>query len=140
MIRAFLFTIFWFAALPVSADIAIATRNIRPGEVLRSVDVLMVRGTADEAFSDPNDVIGTEARTALYAGRTILRNQLTAAASVQRNQIVELVFLNNGLSMSTEGRALARGAVGQRIRVMNLPSKTSIFGTIERNGSVRVSE
>ena len=61
MIRAFLFTIFWFAALPVSADIAIATRNIRPGEVLRSVDVLMVRGTADEAFSDPNDVIGTEA-------------------------------------------------------------------------------
>lgn len=140
MIRGILIIFFWLGSFPASADIAIATRNIRPGEVLQNVDVLMVRGAAKEAFSDPNDVIGTEAKTALYAGRIIKRNQLTAAASVQRNQIVELVFTNNGLSMSTEGRALGRGAVGQRIRVMNLTSKTSIFGTIERNGSVRVSK
>jgi len=140
MIRGILIIFFWLGSFPAFADIAIATRNIRPGEVLQNVDVLMVRGAAKEAFSDPNDVIGTEAKTALYAGRIIKRKQLTAAASVQRNQIVELVFTNNGLSMSTEGRALGRGAVGQRIRVMNLTSKTSIFGTIERNGSVRVSK
>ena len=140
MIRGILIIFCWLGSLPAFADIAIATRNIRPGEVLQNVDVLMVRGTAKEAFSDPNDVIGTEAKTALYAGRIIKRNQLTAAASVQRNQIVEIVYKNNGLSMSTEGRALGRGAAGQRIRMMNLASKTSIFGTVEHNGSVRVSE
>lgn len=42
--------------------------------------------------------------------------------------------------MTTEGRAFGRGFEGQRIRVMNLASKTSIFGTIQQDGSVRVSK
>ena len=125
---------------PAFSDIAIVTRNIRPGEVLQATDVLMVRGEALDAYNSVEKIVGTEAKVALFAGRAILKGQLAAAASVQRNQIVELIFELNGLSMTTEGRALGRGSVGQRIRVMNLASKTSIFGTIEDNGSVRVSQ
>ncbi|MGB7319329.1 MAG: flagellar basal body P-ring formation chaperone FlgA [Planktotalea sp.] len=127
-------------ALPLRADIAVPTRNIRPGDILRDSDVMMIRGETADAFTAIADVIGLEARVALYAGRAILSAQVERAASVERNQIIELVYVGNGLSMSTEGRALGRGAEGQRIRVMNLTSKTSIFGTIQSDGTVRVTK
>ncbi len=140
MIRALAISLSFGGALPLAADIAIASRNIRPGEVLDTTDVMMVRGEADGAFNSAAPIVGSEAKVALYAGRVILTSQIAPAASVERNQIIEITFASNGLSMTTEGRALGRGSVGQRIRVMNLASKTSIFGTIQSDGSVRVSK
>jgi flagella basal body P-ring formation protein FlgA len=127
-------------APPLLAEMAIATRNIRPGDVLEASDVIVVRGEAQNAYSDASQLVGLEARVALYAGRTILNTQVGRAASVERNQIIEIVFTSAGLSMTTEGRALGRGAEGQRIRVMNLASKATIFGIIQRDGSVRVTK
>ena len=127
-------------ALPLWADMAVATRNIRPGEVLRDSDVMVIRGEASGGFDDKDALVGLEARVALYAGRAILNAEVGRAATVERNQIIELVYANGPLSMTTEGRALGRGAEGQRIRVMNLTSKTSIFGTIQHDGSVRVTK
>ena len=127
-------------ALPLLADVAVAARNIRPGVVLAASDVILIRGEANDAFSDTRDLVGLEAKVALYAGHTILSSQVVRAASVERNRVIELVYATSGLSMTTEGRALGRGAEGQRIRVMNLASKTSIFGTIQRDGSVLVSK
>lgn len=128
------------AAVPLAADIAVAARNIRPGAVLTASDIILMRGEVQDGFGDTNSLIGLEAKVALYAGRTILTSQVTRAASVERNQIIELIYAVDGLSMSTEGRALGRGAEGQRIRVMNLASKASIFGTIQHNGTVLVSK
>lgn len=128
------------AAVPLAADIAVAARNIRPGAVLTASDIILMRGEVQDGFGDTNGLIGLEAKVALYAGRTILTSQVTRAASVERNQIIKLIYAVDGLSMSTEGRALGRGAEGQRIRVMNLASKASIFGTIQRNGTVLVSK
>ena len=127
-------------ALPLWADMAIATRNIRPGDVLREDDVMVIRGDAPDGFDDTAQLVGLETRVALYAGRAILSNQVGKATTVERNQIIEIVYAGKGLSMTTEGRALGRGAEGQRIRVMNLTSKTSIFGTIQSDGTVRVTK
>lgn len=131
---------FTLAPCVLSADIAIAARNIRPGDVMNITDVMVIRGTSEGAFESAEQIIGAEAKVALYAGRAILVGQITPAARVQRNQIIEINFSSSGLSMSTEGRALSRGTVGQRIRVMNLASKTSIFGIVQQDGSVSVSE
>ncbi|MGH1577985.1 flagellar basal body P-ring formation chaperone FlgA [Planktotalea sp.] len=129
-----------YTALPLAADYVVASRNIRPSDVLTKDDVILVRGDTENAFSTVDLVLGLEARVALYAGRAILNTQVGRAASIERNQIVEIVFVSAGLSMSTEGRALGRGSEGQRIRVMNLASKTSIFGIIQRDGTVRVNK
>lgn len=125
---------------PACAEIVIAARNIAPEDVLEEADILQVRGEAVGAFETADQVIGRAAKVALYAGRAILRSQITTAALIERNQIVELVYLGNGLSMITEGRALGRGGIGQRIRVMNLASKASFFGTVQSDGTVRISQ
>lgn len=138
--RALTICFFLIEAMPLAAEIAIASRNIQPGEVLGPNDVMVIRGEALGAFENATQIVGSEAKVALYAGRAILAAQIAPAASVERNQIIEINFSSNGLSMTTEGRALGRGSVGQRIRVMNLASKTSIFGTIQNDGSVHVSK
>ena len=135
------FLIFFSFLIPPSlvADVVIAARNIRPGDVLGEMDVMVIRGATEGAFEKAAPIVGSEAIVALYAGRAILRTQIAPAPLVKRNQIIEISFLSGGLSMTTEGRALARGAEGERIRVMNLSSKSPIFGIVQSDGTVRVS-
>ena len=49
-----------------------------------------------------------------------------------------LLETEDGLRILTEGRALARGGVGDVIRVMNLSSRTTVSGRIAADGSVHV--
>lgn len=123
----------------VAADTVVAARNLRPGAVLSAGDVLQVGGDTAGSFANAQNVIGMEAKVAIYAGRPILTNQLGAPATIERNQLVELIYETSGLSIRTEGRALGRGSEGQRIRIMNLSSKASLFGTVQPDGTVSVS-
>ena len=53
-------------------------------------------------------------------------------------QIVTLVYNVGGLGITTEGRALARGGLGEIIRVMNNSSRTVIAGQVAEGGYVHV--
>ncbi|MGR3493696.1 flagellar basal body P-ring formation chaperone FlgA [Citreimonas sp.] len=128
------------AASAATAETVIATRTIRPQQVLTEADVKLDPATISGAHDKIDDVIGQEARVAIYPGRAVMRGTLGRPALVDRNQVVELVFDKGGLVITTEGRALARGGVGERIRVMNLSSRTTLFGTVAPNGSVIVSQ
>ncbi|MEM9971263.1 MAG: flagella basal body P-ring formation protein FlgA, partial [Pseudomonadota bacterium] len=43
------------------------------------------------------------------------------------------------LTIRTEGRVLDRGAVGDRVRVMNLTSRSTVSGIVAAGGTVVVS-
>ena len=121
------------------ADSIVATRTIRAQTVLTAEDFTTVAAEIPGAMTDPAQVIGQEARVTMYAGRPILAANLGAAALVERNQMVSLVFRSSGLTILTEGRALDRGGVGDVIKVMNLASRTTVTGTIAPDGSVMVN-
>jgi flagella basal body P-ring formation protein FlgA len=57
---------------------------------------------------------------------------------VDRNQIIPLAYAAGDLTILTEGRALARGGVGDVIEVMNLSSRNKVLGQIGPDGVVRV--
>ncbi|RRH74331.1 flagellar basal body P-ring formation protein FlgA [Falsigemmobacter faecalis] len=120
---------------PALAEGLAAKRVIRAGTVLGEADVIAVRAVPG-GLSDPSEVIGREARVTLYAGRPLRSADLRAPALVERNQLVTLVFRAGGLSLLAEGRALARGGEGERIRIMNLQSRVTIFGTVLPDGTV----
>ena len=65
---------------------------------------------------------------------------LGAPALVERNQIVSLVYRSGGLVILADGRALARGAEGDVIRVMNLASKTTVSGRVGPDGRILVGD
>lgn len=124
--------------VPGFAESMVATRTVRAQTVLAAEDVAMVDADIPGALTDPNAAIGQEARVTLYAGRPIRAEDLGSAALVERNQVVSLAYQVDGLSILTEGRALARGSAGDQIKVMNLASHTTVSGTIGADGVVLV--
>ena len=124
--------------LPVRADSLLAARTIRAQSVLTEGDVVLGPKEIIGAMTDPAEAIGLEARVTLYAGRPIRRSDLGPAAIVDRNQIVPLIFDRNGLRITTDGRSLARAGPGDTIRVMNLSSRSTLFGTVQPDGSIKV--
>lgn len=135
-----LVSIIWFAsASMVLAETMVATRNIRPGTVLIPSDIKPIADVVPGAVSSADLLIGMETKSTLYAGRPIMAAHVGQPATVERNQLIQIVFLNGTLKIQTEGRALGRGSPGDRIRVLNLSSKASLYGTIHEDGSVHVS-
>jgi flagella basal body P-ring formation protein FlgA len=121
------------------ADTLVAVKTIRANTILTPQDIALDPNLGEVGLDDPSALIGMETRVVLYAGRPILAEHVGPPAVVNRNQIVPLVFRKSGLSISTAGRALDRGAEGDIIRVMNMSSRTTLFGTVLEDGSVDVS-
>jgi flagella basal body P-ring formation protein FlgA len=107
--------------------------------VISAEDLRLDAKTIQGTFGSVDDVIGQEAKVSLYAGRPVRHGEIGPPALIERNQVVPLVFNQSGLRISTEGRALARGAAGEIIRVMNLSSKATLFGQIQSDGSIQVT-
>lgn len=125
-------------AFPAFADTVVSARTIRPNQIITEMDVTFSAGELATGFARLSDVIGQESRVALYAGRPILVGDIGPPAVITRNQIVGLRYYANGINISTEGRALERGAIGDRIRVMNLGSRATIFGQVLNDGTIQV--
>ena len=128
------------ACLPLAAaaQSLVAARTIKARAIVQSEDLAFSDTTVPGALTDPAEVIGLEARVALFAGRPILPGDVGPAALIERNQTVALSFLRGPIAISTEGRALDRGAAGDVIRVMNVASRSTVTGQIGTDGIVRV--
>lgn len=125
-------------AMPASAQVLEAARTIRAQHVLTEDDVRIGNGDVSGALQDPSEAVGLEARTTIYAGRPIRPEDLARAAVVERNQLVPLGFRIGGLTITAQGRALARGGEGDVIRALNLDSRTVVTGRITPDGQILV--
>ncbi len=125
-------------AAAASADSVFALKTIRPREVITAQSVQLQKGQAPGAAQSLENVIGAEAKRAIYAGRPVLTSNITRAALIERNQIVAATFSLNGLTIDTEARALERGSVGDIIRAMNLTSRSTIRAEVLEDGRLKV--
>ncbi len=128
-----------FLSLSAHAEAIVTTRVIKAGSVMHLEDLTVVKANIPGALGDPQAVAGQEARQTIYPGRPIRADQIGPPAVIERNQIVGLAFIAGGLAITTEGRALARGGVGDVIRVLNLSSRNTVQGQVMPDGTVRVS-
>lgn len=135
MIRVLVFLLTVQGAL---ADVVVPTRTIRPNTIIGPEDMTIVLGERSNAFDRVEDVVGQEARVALYAGRPVLLSSIGPPALVDRNEIVMLRYSHAGLTITTDGRTLERGGLGDRVRIMNLSSRATLFGFVQSDGSVSV--
>ncbi|MEV8465959.1 flagellar basal body P-ring formation chaperone FlgA [Fluviibacterium sp. DFM31] len=125
-------------ASPTLADTLVAARTLRGQTVISEMD-LMYGPDQPGALREASQAIGMETRVNIYEGRPIRASDLQPAAVVARNQIVPLNYIYSGLVIATEARALERGGIGARIRVMNLESRNTVTGTVMPDGSVTVA-
>ena len=124
--------------LPLRADVVIAAGTIRSQQVIGPNDVALASGTVPGALSDLDEAIGREARINIYPGRPVRAGDLQEPALVERNELVTLQFSSGGLMIITEGRSLDRAGLGERLRVQNLASRSTVTGMVVGPGLVAV--
>ena len=120
------------------AETVFATTSIRPNTIIGPENIGVRDVAIAGTIADPLNVVGMEARVAIYAGRPIRLGDVGPPSIVLRNETVTLQFRRHGLEISAEGRALDRGAVGETVRVMNLASRQTLTGKVLSNGHVEV--
>lgn len=137
MIRSFLALA--LCAGPAMAEVVVAGRTIPARTLIAAEDLLLRDMEVPGAVTDPAEIVGMEARVALYANRPIRPGDVGFPAIVERNQIVPLVYRGGSLTITTEGRALDRAGPGDVIRVMNLSSRNTVMAVIGADGAAHVT-
>ena len=82
------------------------------------------------------DIIGKTATTNLRQGAFIASRDVETTKIITKNQLVTLIFNKAGLSLKTQGKAMADGGMNDSISVMNIHSKRIVHGTVKSPGVV----
>ncbi|MCC6946276.1 MAG: flagellar basal body P-ring formation protein FlgA [Bradyrhizobiaceae bacterium] len=123
-----------------TAEFVVIARPLARGEPVRDSDILLERKPRAEIPSDAvtrvGAVIGQAARRALRAGQTLRPADLMKPDLVGRNEMVTILFAAPGLSLTARGKALAAGAEGDTVTVLNPQSKRVLQATVTGPGLV----
>ena len=132
-------------APPAAAQEVVAARTLRPGTIVTAEDLVIrdagtaagggAQAAAAEAIAA---LVGRETRVAIYAGRPVRPGDLGPPTLVRRNAIVVMHYRRGALSIRAEGRALAAGGAGERIRVLNLASRRPVEAVVTGPNEVEV--
>jgi flagella basal body P-ring formation protein FlgA len=124
-------------------EAAVLTRPLTLGEVVKSVDVTVVRRPKTEfganIVTSPAQAVGLAARRALRPGDLIRQTDLAKPEVVARNESVTITYDVPGITLTIRGKALEAGAQGEVFNVLNEQSKRSIQATVAGRGHVIVT-
>jgi flagella basal body P-ring formation protein FlgA len=131
--------------LAADLTLPVPTIVIYPGDVIRDT-ILVDRQFSLEPLAsggvieDRSVLIGKVARRTLLPGKPIAANAVTEPKVVTNGAQVKVVFQEGGLTITTYASALQAGGVGDIIRVRNPESGLVVSGTVQPDGSVRISD
>lgn len=119
----------------VQAGTLAAARTLPVGTIISAADLRAVDGTR-AGISDPSQAIGMQTRITIQEGRPLHPTMLQPPRIVTRNQFVRITFQRGALRIEAEGRAMADGAAGDTIRVMNMDSRATVSALVMPDGSL----
>lgn len=77
-----------------------------------------------------DQLIGMTPRRGLGALKPIASSDVTSPVVVKKGEIVTMVLQNSEMTLTTQGKALESGAVGETVRIVNPSSGQSIEGIV----------
>ncbi len=120
--------------------IAVAAHPLTRGHVIQAGDILMKRVDVSQLpqgyIEQRTRLLGHRVKRQIGQGATFTPRMIEKPLKVRRGQRVSILARSGAMEVRMAGKALASGAVGDRIRVENLKSKQKREGVIDRNGDV----
>jgi flagella basal body P-ring formation protein FlgA len=103
-------------------------RNVMAGDILAAQDFVWSDDAAAplDAVANPDLALGKAARHALRAGAPVAAHDLMSARVIKRDDIVAVVFEDEGVNLTLQGKALGDCSVGDSLDVINPQSKKVI--------------
>jgi flagella basal body P-ring formation protein FlgA len=130
-------------AITEMAETAVLLRPLNRSEVVMAADIVVERRKKSDLPTDAaatiEDVAGLAVRRALRAGQPVRRADLAKPELVKRDDLVTLYYEVPGIVLTVRGKALASGAEGDTISVLNIQSKRTVQGVVDGRGRVIVA-
>ena len=82
--------------------------------------------------------MGLELRRGVNAGTVLTADLLTAPDAVERGDHVIITATTGGFSVSSRGKALSGGSIGEQVSVENLSSARTVRARITAPGQVQI--
>jgi flagellar basal body P-ring formation protein FlgA len=113
-----------------TVEVLTYARSLASGDVVQPEDVVWSQVQAHQAPAgapqDAAEVIGLSARRAMRAGAPVQSRDLTAPQVIARGDMVQVVYLSGGVSLTVTGRATRNAALGEAVIVTNIESGRAI--------------
>ncbi|HUD51034.1 flagellar basal body P-ring formation chaperone FlgA [Parvibaculum sp.] len=128
-------------AYPVM-DVPVLTRDVTPGDVVRSQDIDWVRLPATRVsqniITSESQLVGMSPRHSLRTGEPLRNTDVQAPLVVAKGTQVDMTYVSGSLTLTARGRALQSGAIGDTVDILNPRSNRTIQGTVLGPNMVRV--
>ncbi|HET6520346.1 MAG TPA: flagellar basal body P-ring formation chaperone FlgA, partial [Geminicoccaceae bacterium] len=115
-------------------EVPVLARPLAQGEVVAAADLewttVPAGSLARGGLSDPDALVGAEARRRLAAGRVLREGDVGPPLLVRRGRAVTMVYARDGLSLAALGKPLEDGALGAVVRVVNVDSRRQVQGVV----------
>jgi len=124
-----------------TAEVAVLTRNVDRGDLLKSSDLVVERRPKAEIGGDAasrDRAVGMQLRRPMRANQPLKIADIVKPDLVQRDQTITLVYQSTGLYLTTRGKALDSGTEGDVVNVLNPQSKRTVTGIVTGRGQVTV--
>lgn len=126
-----------------TARLPVLRRPVTAGEVISASDIELVsirgRKLAADTVSGADLVAGKAAKRTLRAGEPIRVADLQEPMLVAKKSLVTLMVQTPYLTITTQGRALEDGALGDSVQVVNAKSNKTVIGVVAGPDTVIVT-
>jgi flagellar basal body P-ring formation protein FlgA len=136
-------------AVPISGriyrtvDVPTLTRRIATGETIGRDDIQWQTARAEtvarNVVLDPDKIVGKEAKHPLQADQPLRAGDVRAPVIVAKGSLVTLVVQSPTMTLTSKGKAMENGALGDSVRIQNTQSKIVVEGEVVSPGTVRVA-
>ena len=92
----------------------------------------------DQPISDPQSIVGMEVRTPLRTGRPVRQSDIGAPILIHRGDLIEVRVLGGGVQVTTNAKAISKGAAGELIQVETMEPKRRIVARVADVGVAEI--
>lgn len=125
---------------PAFAATVTANSTLSRGTMISSGDISVEVDGAEASQDVLAQYVGKELIRTIYTGTEIRERDVQEPVLVKRNSPVTMIYRVGRLEISTNGRALSEGAMGEIVRVMNMDSRQAVEGRVTALGVVEMAK
>lgn len=124
-------------------EMPVLKNAMQVGGIIRSSDIdvisVPVKKVSGQHIRSPELLIGKTVRSySLKSGELIRSADIAEPVAVKKGTSVQIKIEGNGFEITTKGRALASGGIGETIQVANVSNKKVLDGVIKDSSTVLI--
>ena len=136
----------WSLNVPVTIsvykNVLVASRQLQKGTILTESDMELKKTDLAKLhygfFEELKYGAGKKLKRRILAGAVLTPAMIKDPQLIRRGQQITIVAQSGLMIVRMAGKALANGAVGERIKVMNVKSRKKLEGVITSSGEVKI--